>query len=108
MPHKARIDAPKALHHIIIRGIERSAVFKDSSDQNNFVKRLGRIIKETDIEYILKLFGKSITQARRDYESFVAKGVAQGRRLDLVGGGLLRAVGGWAELKELRDIGVRI
>ena len=61
-----------------------------------------------DIEYVLKLFGKSIKQARRAYESFVAKGVAQGRRPDLVGGGLLRSVGGWAELKEFRDIGVRI
>jgi len=61
-----------------------------------------------DTEYVLKLFGQSIRQARRAYESFVAKGVAQGRRPDLVGGGLLRSVGGWAELKEFRDIGVRI
>ena len=29
MPRKARIDAPGALHHIIIRGIERKAIFKD-------------------------------------------------------------------------------
>jgi hypothetical protein len=61
-----------------------------------------------DTEYVLKLFGLSIRQARRAYASFVAKGVAQGRRPDLVGGGLLRSVGGWAELKEFRDTGVRI
>jgi len=30
MPRKARIDAPGALHHIIIRGIERKAIFKDN------------------------------------------------------------------------------
>jgi len=26
----------------------------------------------------------------------------------LVGGGLLRSIGGWAELKEFRDLGIRI
>ena len=29
MPRKARIDAPGALQHIIIRGIERKAIFKE-------------------------------------------------------------------------------
>ncbi len=32
MPRKARIEAPGALHHIIVRGIERKAIFKDSID----------------------------------------------------------------------------
>jgi len=31
MPRKARIDAPGALHHIIVRGIERRRIF--SSDE---------------------------------------------------------------------------
>jgi putative transposase len=48
MPRKARIDAPGALHHIIIRGIERKAVFKDGADRDNFIERLGGIIKETE------------------------------------------------------------
>lgn len=47
MPRKARIDAPGALHHIIIRGIERKAIFKDSADRKNFTERLNRIIPET-------------------------------------------------------------
>ncbi|MFZ0131474.1 MAG: transposase [Desulfobacterales bacterium] len=47
MPRNARIDAPGALHHIIIRGIERKAIFKDSADRKNFTERLGRIIPET-------------------------------------------------------------
>jgi hypothetical protein len=47
MPRKARIDAPRALHHIIIRGIERKAIFYDSADLTNFLERLGRIISET-------------------------------------------------------------
>jgi putative transposase len=33
MPRKARIDAPGALHYIIIRGIERKAIFKDNTDR---------------------------------------------------------------------------
>jgi len=217
MPRKARIDAPGALHHIIIRGIERKAVFKDNADRENYIERLGGILKETetgcyawvlmkthihlllktglapiatvmrrlltgyavsynrrhrrhghlfqnryksflceedvylkelvryihlnplrakvvkdikelgkyrwcghralmgkaeadfqDTGYVLKLFGQSLRQARRAYERFVAKGASQGRRPDLIGGGLIRSVGGWAELKKFRDDGVRI
>jgi putative transposase len=48
MPRKARIDAPGALHHIIIRGIEHKAIFKDTADRVNFFDRLGRIISETE------------------------------------------------------------
>jgi REP element-mobilizing transposase RayT len=47
MPRKSRIDAPGALHHIIVRGIERSLIFKDDIDRNNFLDRLGGIIQET-------------------------------------------------------------
>jgi len=158
MLRKARIDAPGALHHIIIRGIERKAIFKDTADRENFFERFAHIISETetrcyawvymtnhihlnplrakvvkdlkdlgkyrwcghsvlmgkteagfqDIEYVLNLFGQSEKAARRAYESFVAQGVKHGRRPDLVGGGLLRSIGGWAELKEFRDLGIRI
>ena len=48
MPRKARIDAPGALHHIIVRGIERKAIFKDNHDRDNFFERLDRIIAETE------------------------------------------------------------
>jgi REP element-mobilizing transposase RayT len=217
MPRQARIDAPGALHHIIIRGIERKAIFKDNADRKNFLKRLTLIISETeticyawvlmsnhvhlllktglapiatvmrrlltgyavsfnrrhrrhghlfqnryksflceeelylmelvryihlnplrakmvkdlkalksyrwcghsalmgkaeakfqDTEFVLKLFGQSLRQARRAYESYVSKGIKQGRRPDLVGGGLLRSVGGWAKLRGFSDMGVRI
>ena len=61
-----------------------------------------------DTSYVLRLFGQTTKKARRGYGSFVSQGVDQGRRPELVGGGLLRSVGGWAELKGLRDIGIRI
>ena len=47
MPRKARIDAPGALHHIICRGIERRKIFDDDADRENFLERLGIILKET-------------------------------------------------------------
>ena len=47
MPRKARIDAPGALHHIIMRGIERKVIFKDSQDYSNFLNRLRNVLTET-------------------------------------------------------------
>ena len=47
MPRKARIDAPGALHHIIVRGIEHRRIFSDDQDRDNFVERLGGIVTET-------------------------------------------------------------
>jgi len=47
MPRKARIDAPGALHHIIIRGIKRRKIFKDDTDRINFLDRLGKMFSET-------------------------------------------------------------
>ena len=48
MPRQARIDAPGALHHVIIRGIEHKAIFKDAKDYRNFLDRLGLILTETE------------------------------------------------------------
>ncbi|MFZ7127885.1 MAG: transposase [Desulfobacterales bacterium] len=47
MPRKARIDAPGALHHIIVRGIERRKIFYDDTDRDHFLDRLGSILAET-------------------------------------------------------------
>jgi putative transposase len=46
--------------------------------------------------------------ARRAYADFVAKGVALGRRPELVGGGLIRSVGGWSAIKALRSNSPRV
>lgn len=211
MPRKSRIDAPGALHHIIARGIERSKIFRDNTDRNNFLDRLGGIIKETntscfgwalipnhfhlalktgdvpiatvmrrlltgyaishnrrrrrsghlfqnryksilcqedtyllelvryihlnpirarlvkdvkaldkypftghsvimgkvnndwqDIEWVLRLFDNRLWVARRRYRAFVEKGISEGRRSDLTGGGLIRSGGGWAAVKAKR------
>ena len=47
MPRSARLDSPGVLHHIIIRGIERRAIFKDDYDRENFVERLSTLVPET-------------------------------------------------------------
>jgi len=47
MPRKARIDAPGAIHHIIIRGIEKKDIFKDSKDYSNLLTRIGDVLLET-------------------------------------------------------------
>jgi REP element-mobilizing transposase RayT len=211
MPRKARIDAPGALHHIIIRGIERRKIFYDDLDQNSFLERLGAVLTETstpcfawalipnhlhlllktgvipiatvmrrlltgyavnfnhrhrrhgqlfqnryksilcqedlyllelvryihlnplraglvkelkdldkypycghsvlmgkrkhdwqDADYVLKIYNNKYSMARRRYREYVKKGITDGRRSDLVGGGLIRSAGGWSVVKALR------
>ncbi len=41
MPRHARLDAAGALHHVIIRGIDRGNLFVDDSDRRRFVDKLG-------------------------------------------------------------------
>jgi len=58
-----------------------------------------------DIEYVLSFFGKRIGEARKKYRSYVEKGIPMGRRPELVGGGLIRSLGGWDEIKKMRLTG---
>jgi putative transposase len=210
MPRQARIDAPGALHHVILRGIERKAIFKDDMDRDDFLDRLahnlvtsstpcyawallnnhvhlllrtgaiplatvmrrlltgyamafnrrhgrhgqlfqnryksilcqedaylleltryihlnplrarmvpdlaaldrytytghavmmGKSMAEwQDSAKVLGVFDSRISIARRQYRAFVKKGIATGRRPELVGGGLVRSAGGWKAAKSL-------
>jgi REP element-mobilizing transposase RayT len=47
MPRQARLDAPGTLHHVMIRGIEGKAIFRDNRDRKDFVTRLEELTKET-------------------------------------------------------------
>jgi putative transposase len=215
MPIQARIDAPGALHHIIARGIERRKIFYDKKDRDDFLDRLGAIVRQSkmrcyawtlipnhfhlllktgnvpvatvmrrllsgyagrfnrrhrrsghlfqnryksilcqedayltelvryihlnpvragivktleeldryrycghsylmgnsqnnwqETESVLALFADHVSAARRGYREFVEKGIDQGRRPDLIGGGLLRSAGGWQALEALRKAGI--
>jgi REP element-mobilizing transposase RayT len=217
MPRKARIDAPGALHHVVIRGIERRKIFRSDDDRMNLVKRLSELVPETktdclawallenhahflfrtgsvpvavfmsrlltgyagwfnkkyrrhgqlfqnryksilcqedpylkelvryihlnplrarlittleeldaypwcghgvlmsrteqpwqNIDYVLGLFSDRKREARKRYRAFVEKGIPEGRRPELVGGGLLRSSGGWMGIKEFRNVGIRV
>jgi putative transposase len=46
MPGQARIDAPGALHHIVIRGVERKRIFVDDKDREDFLERLSGLLLE--------------------------------------------------------------
>jgi REP element-mobilizing transposase RayT len=53
-------------------------------------------------DYVLSLFHDKVSMARRRYKDFMKKGIADGRRPELTGGGLIRSAGGWAAVKALR------
>jgi hypothetical protein len=55
-----------------------------------------------ETRYVLAFFGKRLPEARRAYWGFVEKGIAMGRRPELVGGGLIRSLGGWDEVRKVR------
>jgi REP element-mobilizing transposase RayT len=210
MPRLPRIDAPGVVHHVIVRGIEKRAIFLDKVDYEDFLKRLEALIPETqtrcyawvlmtnhahflfrsgpnglpnlmqrlltgyvvrfnrrnrrygqlfqnryksivcqedaylkelvryihlnpirakmveglagleeyaysghrvlsgvgecpwqDDRYVLRQFGTGLRAARSRYLAFVEAGMDQGRREDLTGGGLMRSLGGWSEVKRL-------
>jgi putative transposase len=212
MPRRSRIDTAGALHHIMVRGIERGTVFRSDTDRNHFLERLEEILRETktlcyawalipnhfhlllrtgavpistvmrrlltgyalwynrkyrrqghlfqnrfksilcqedayllelvryihlnpiranlvkdldelgrfpfcghsvlmgkvkkpwqDTGGVLGMFGERQGAAKQAYRAFVKKGITEGRRPDLTGGGLLRSAGGWEGVKALRE-----
>ena len=46
MPRQARLDVPGALHHIMVRGIDKSQIFRDDEDKARFLERLGQNVEE--------------------------------------------------------------
>jgi putative transposase len=58
-----------------------------------------------ETNYVLSYFGTRVRDARRLYVKYMEEGVDQGRRPELVGGGLVRSLGGWEEVKKVRLTG---
>ena len=217
MPRQARIDTPGALHHVIVRGIERRKIFKDDKDRYSFIDRLGLIVEQTqtacyawalipnhfhlllrtgnepvatvmrrlltghavyynrrnkrhghlfqnryksilcqedtyfleliryihlnplraglvndidqlgkypfsghsvimgkrkqewqDSDAVLSYFGKRRISTRNKYKDFIVKGIDQGKRPDLIGGGLIRSAGGWAAVMDMRKANIHV
>ena len=67
----------------------------------------GKVKREwQNTEHVLSFFGNS-KNSRRNYLQYVKKGIDQGRRPELVGGGLIRSMGGWSEVLASRKRGKR-
>jgi len=59
-----------------------------------------------DTQYVVSCFGSG-SGARKHYMDFVAQGVDQGKRPELVGGGLIRSMGGWFEVLARGEVAPR-
>ena len=46
MPRQARLDVPGALHHIMVRGINKAPIFQDDQDKIRFIERLGQAVDD--------------------------------------------------------------
>ena len=55
-----------------------------------------------DRAYVLSWFGKKESNAKRAYHQYIKEGIEEGRREDLVGGGLIRTLGGWSQVLSVR------
>ncbi len=61
-----------------------------------------------DVEGILSYFNKSRKRAIERYEEYIGEGVRAGERPELVGGGLIRSLGGWSQVLSLKRTGDKI
>jgi len=56
-------------------------------------------------EYVLNQFGKGEKRSVKAYRKFIEEGKELGKRPELVGGGLVRSLGGWSKVLSLRSRG---
>jgi REP element-mobilizing transposase RayT len=54
-----------------------------------------------DVDYVLGFFNRKKMIAQGRYKEYVSEGKEKGRRPELVGGGLIRSLGGWSEARKL-------
>jgi putative transposase len=59
-------------------------------------------------EYVLNQFGREARESIRAYRKFMEEGKGLGRRPELVGGGLVRSLGGWSKVLSLRSRGEEV
>jgi hypothetical protein len=69
---------------------------------------MGRVRQEwQDIKAIRAYFGRGRRSVEK-YEQYVREGLSLGKRPELVGGGLIRSLGGWSQVLSLRRKGMRV
>lgn len=67
-----------------------------------------RKMSAIDTDFVLQYFGHRVCTARKAYLEYINEGIGEGRKPELVGGGLIRSHGGWSEVKSLRKRGDRL
>lgn len=94
------------IHLNLIRaGLAKDIKELNTSPWSGHSALMGRMERDwQDTEYVLSFFGKR-RGARRNYLRFMERGMAWGKRPELVGGGLVRSLGGWAEVLGSRKRG---
>jgi putative transposase len=69
---------------------------------------MGRVRRDwQDIDTVVGYFGKG-RKAVEKYEQYVGEGISRGKRPELVGGGLIRSLGGWSQVLSLRRKGIKV
>ena len=70
---------------------------------------LGQVERDwQDTGTIQGYFGRKRREAVPRYKVFLAEGIGRGLRPELVGGGLIRSLGGWSQVLSLRRKGLRM
>ena len=87
------LDKYAWIGHSALVGKRKNPLIPDVSLINAGEKN-GKSLAEKTVEDVLQYFGKKLKEARRRYRQFVEKGIKQGKRSDLQGGGLIRSSGG--------------
>jgi putative transposase len=92
----------------------RARIVKDTEELASFPwtghsALMGRVKRPWQREKaVLAYFGKRKKDAISNYEDYLREGIGLGKRPDLVGGGLIRSLGGWSQVLSLRRKGERI
>ena len=97
------MELVRYIHLNLIRiGLVRNVNELNRSPWSGHSVLMGHIKRDwQDTKYILSFFGKG-SVSKRNYLKFVEQGIALGKRPELVGGGLVRSLGSWAEVLSLR------
>ena len=60
MPSGAKLEEPRSLHHVMVRGIERRiAIVLDDNNRKNVVNRIGKAAVNLGLERFLAFFSRS-------------------------------------------------
>ena len=97
------LELVRYIHLNLLRaGVVRDINELDRSRWSGHSALIGKVERKwQDIEYVLSYFGgKGVS--RRKYYKYITDGIDMGRRPELVGGGLIRSLGGWSEVLAIR------